>query len=371
MADTDTTTGSPASPSPAAPSMPTTAEGFFDAAKDQFFGDDESDVGTTDEAAGTEGTADDTDTGESSDELTQESLSDGTEVAKPADAPAEYKPYEFKGKVFGQEVAKKYETQKELDRVIAQGEAAPKLYQEYKNLLEWKSSVEEDLQYSQDFLKMQTEDPAGLLNLLRDELIPQDVMANWVYEAYHDFKKLAEMGEVEREREMKLREAQRIIQGNKDLESERAKLAQEKEAQTEKTEREKFDQWRNKSVADWTKKVPAEYRESISTAMEAVVAMAKAKLDAGKKVTFREMSDWLEKMLAPAVHAKSPSQMKREAGKAMEDKKNQSTNALRGGISSAAANAGQAPAKTGPVTAANVFDRFSDLVGAGKMKLRN
>lgn len=373
MADTVTAPAAPAESSSSSPSMPTTAEGFFDAARDQFFGEDKDDVGTTDE---TEGTVSDEsgETGDSpSDEFTKESLlGDGTtEAAKPADAPPEFKPYEFKGKVLGQEVAKKYETQKELNKVIAQGEAAPALYQEYKTLLEWKASVEEDVQYSQDFLKMQTEDPAGLLNLLRDELIPQEVMATWVYDTYQDFKRLAEMGEGEREREMKYREAQRIIQGNKDLQEERTKLEKEKVAQTEKTEQEKFSQWHKKETDSWIKKVPMEYRESVKTAMEAVVAMAKAKLDVGKKVTFREMSQWLDQMLAPAVHSKSPAQMKRDAGKAMEDKKNQSTNALRGGISNAAANPAQGQPKPGPVTAESIFDRFGKLVGEGKVKLRN
>jgi hypothetical protein len=349
--------------------MPTTAEGFFDAARDQFFGDDEEDVGTTDEQ-GTEGTNETEETDEASDELSPDALApEGGE--KPAEAPAAFKPYEFKGKVLGQEVAKKYETEKDLNRVIAQGEAAPALYQAYKEIQDWKASVTEDLQYAQDFLKMQTEDPAGLLNLLREELIPEEVMANWVYEAYQDYKKLAEMSKDEREKEMRVREAQRIIQGNKDLEADRAKLLQEKEEQTQKTEKAKFDQWRNKEVDSWTKKIPVEYRESVKIAMESVVARAKAKLDAGVKVTFREMSQWLEALLAPAVHAKSPSQMKREAGRALENKKNESTNALRGGISSAAANARQGPVQTGPVTAASVFDRFSDMVGQGKMKLRN
>jgi hypothetical protein len=120
----------------------------------------------------------------------------------------------------------------------------------------------------------------------------------------------------------------------------------------------------------WQSKVPEQYKESVEASLRAVVALAKSKLDSGKKVTFAEMTRELEKFLIPMTHAKSPAAARREAGKAMEAKKNQATAALQGAARSGSRPA-PAPQTVKVNSAADVFDRFRDMIGSGHKKLKN
>ena len=371
MADEVTTTGDSGQAS-SAPTMPTTAEGFFDAAKNQFFGgDDEQD--DSEGSVGEEGTEGETTTSDDSsdDALDPSALGvDGQpEAGKATEAP-KFAPYEFKGKVLGQEVAQKFESQKAMDRVIAQGLAAPQLYKQYQEVLQWKETVKDDIQYGQDLITMTKEDPKGLLDILKNDVIPQEVMADWVYEAYQDFKRLAEMGKGEREKELKYREAQRIIESHKQLEKDQEALKIAKQAEIERSEKQKFDDWHKKESGIWGGKVPPEFKASVKTAMDAVVAMARARIDGGQKVTYREMSQWLSDILGPAVNSKSPGQIRKDTAKALEDKKNQSTGALQRGMSQAAANPPSSQQKR-PATAEDIFDQAKRMISQGRAKLRN
>jgi len=365
MADMDVN-GSETGAASSAPQAPMTAEGMFDAARNHFFPDDNDEDG---EVASTDDEGDTGESqsgeGESDDVVPGAALGGETEGEKKS-----FSPYEFKGKVLGEEVSKKFESEKELNKALAQGLAAPKLYSAYKEMLQWKETIKEDLQYAQDLSTMSKEDPKALLNLLSDEMIPQEVLMDWVYEKFQDFKRIANMSDAERERELKLREAQRIIESNKQLQEDRERLETEKQQLLELDERKKFDSWKSKEVDTWLKKVPPEYKNSVEHSMRAVVAMARAEIDAGKRVTFKQMSQWLSDILAPAVNSRSPSSMKKEAGRIMEQKKNQSTDALRGAVSKANANqVNKAPQR--PARAEDIFEQAKAAIAQGRMKLRN
>jgi hypothetical protein len=62
--------------------------------------------------------------------------------------------------------------------------------------------------------------------------------------------------------------------------------------------------------------------------------------------------------------------MKKEAGRIMEQKKNQSTDALRGAVSKANANqVNKAPQR--PARAEDIFEQAKAAIAQGRMKLRN
>ena len=349
------------------------AADVFDAASKHFFGQEDEDTATEDESEVVEGTEE----GEPSEgtETENNQFTDEnpeTQEQKQQKKVNEFAPYSFKGKVFGKEKVQEFKSKRELDDAIAKGLAAPQLYKmtkEYKTKL---AELEPDATWARDAAAMAKENPAELLDLIADELISdehEDVIAEWIYNRYERFAKLAKMTPEEREREKRLREAERIIEERRYLAQEAERVKQERERSAAEDEKRQFTSWRQSEAQKWLQKIPTEYRESVDAAMRAVVAVARARLDAGHKVTFKDMSKELDKILAPYLHAKSPTQARREAGQAMEAKKNQATAALQGATRqpSQSRSTQGAPVKS----AGDVFDRFAQLVASGKMKLRN
>lgn len=346
---------------PVAAAMPTfkSASDVFDHARDMFKEDD-----SNFDDDGVE-VSDEHNTGEDAVGTSENDQGEQT-PQKPA---AQFSPYSYKGKVFGEEHAQEFKTQKELDSVISKGLAAQHLYKAHQDIKAKLAELEPDAQWGRDLVSMVKSEPKEFLDLLRDELIPQEVLAEWVHDAYQNFSNLAKMDPETRAKEQRLREYEKMLEERKYLEQENMRLQEQKARAVEEEENRKFQAWHTAETQKWAAKVPVEYRESVNTAMRAVVGQAKAELDAGKKVTLKDLTKNLEGILAPYVHAKSPSQHRREAGAATEQRRQASSTALQGAVNSAQRST---PTQTSnkPTSVEDVFNWASKRVASGQSKLR-
>lgn len=350
-----------------APTGPTTIEGVFDAASDHYFGgEDEPTEGEGEEFDGSEdvvSTDDDADTsddGAKPPEWNSESDKPKPEVEK-------FKPYVFNGKVFGEDQVHEFNSEEDLDKVITKGLAATKLFSAYKELKSKVSDLESRAEYGENLQAMAKEDPKGLMDLIAEDLMPENILAEWVHDRYTQFSQLAKLTPEQRAERQRVREAERIIEERKLAKQEADRIVNEREKLKAEKEKKDFDMWRGSELTKWTQKIPKEHGESVNTALRAVVAMAKTRLENGEKVSFKQMSTDLERFLGPLVNSKSPAQMRREQGKAMENKKNTSTAALQGATRTGT------PAKAppaGPKKAEDVFDWAMKRVASGHAKLK-
>ena len=343
---------------------PSSVSEVFDAASEHFFGEEDPVDGVeTDEVTDDTDATDDADTSDDSGKPPAWS----EESEKPKPEVEKFKPYVFNGKVFGEDQVHEFKSEDELNKIITKGLAAPKLHQAYKQL---KSEVEDlkgRAEYGENLQAMAKEDPKGLLDLIADDLMPEDVLAEWVHDRYESFSKLAKLTPEQRAERQRVREAERIIEERKLAKQEADRLSQEREKLKADREKKDFELWRGSELTKWTQKIPKEHGESVNTALRAVVAMAKTRLENGEKVSFKQMSTDLERFLAPLVNAKSPAQLRREQGKAMENKKNASTAALQGATRTGAP--AKAPA-AGPKSVEDVFDWAAKRVASGHAKLK-
>jgi hypothetical protein len=349
-----------------APTGPTTIEGVFDAASDHYFGGDEEPTEEGEEFDGTEdvvSTDDDADTSDDGGKPPEWS----EESDKPKPETEKFRPHVFNGKVFGEDQVHEFKTEEELNKVITKGLAAPKLHQAYKQLRNEVNELKGRAEYGENLQAMAKEDPKGLLDLVAEDLISEDILAEWVHDRYTQFSQLAKLTPEQRAERQRVKEAERIIEERKLQRQEADRIVKEREALKADKEKKDFELWRGSELTKWTQKIPKEHGESVNTALRAVVAMAKTRLDNGEKVSFKQMTSDLEKFLAPLVNSKSPAQMRREQGKAMETKKNASTAALQGATRTGT------PAKAppaGPKKPEDVFDWAMKRVASGHAKLK-
>lgn len=350
-----------------ASAAPKSVSEVFDSASQHYFGGDDDEQG--------DAIDEDTDgseefTGEENTEEAPATPEWTSETDAPKPEAEAFKPYVFNGKVFGNEMVQEFKSEEELNKVITKGLAAPQLYKAHQDLKAKLAELEPDAQYGRDLANMAKEDPKGLMELMAEDLIPEEVLAEWVHEKYTHFSTLAKMTPEQRAERARIREAERIIEERNYARQETERLNKARESATAEHEKRQFQAWQGSEVAKWESKIPVEHRESVKTAMRAVVAMAKSSLDAGQKVTFKEMSKQLETILSPITHAKSPAQARREAGKAMEDKKKAATAALQGATKS---GGGQAQPQKAPekMKAEDVFNWAINRVGSGHSKFRS
>jgi hypothetical protein len=345
----------------------TNAASVFDAAKD-LFKDDAASV--TDDVEADNFDAEEPN-GENGEQNFEEPLGEEAQL-QPNEQPAkpQFSPISYKGKVFGEDVAQEFKTQKELDSALQKSFAAQHLYTAHKNLKQQMAELEPDANFGRDVIAMAKQTPKDLLNLLRDDLIPEEVLAEWVHEEFMRFSKVAKMTPEQRDYEKRLKEAERIIEERQYLEQENKKLSEQRRLAAEEAEKKEFNLWHQSEMAKWTAKVPEEYREAVNKAMRNVVSWAKVQLDSGKSLTTRELSKELEVILKPYTFAKNPAQQRREAGKATEQRRNAATSALQG-VTGAAQRQAQTPQQSGPKTAADVFDWAQKRVAQGASKLRS
>jgi hypothetical protein len=342
----------------------TDASSVFDAAKDLFKDDDNV---TDDENYDSDG---DTNTFGENGEQAELSIDDLTpETPKDAQpAKPQFSPISFKGKIFGQETAQEFKTQKELDAVISKGLAAQHLYTSHKQIKQQLAELEPDANFARDIMAMAKDSPKELLDLLKDDMIPEEVLAEWVHDQFMNFSKIAKMTPEEREYQKRLKEAERIIEERRWLEQENNKLSEQRKLAAEEAEKKEFGLWHQTEMQKWSAKVPTEYREAVSKAMRNVVSWAKVQLDAGKQVSLKELSKELDAILTPYTFAKSPSQHAKEAGKAGEQRRAAATSALQGVVGNAQRQA--QPQQKGPQTAEDVFSWAQKRLAQGASRLR-
>lgn len=244
--------------------------------------------------------------------------------------PEAFKPYEFKGKVNGEEIAQKFATQKDLDRTIANGILAPKLHTALLAAKKDVAALKEDAAWGKDLQNFAKEDPAGFLGHVFEHMLSEEAAAEFVYNKYQEYTKLANMTPEQRQMLNTNKAAERILKEqryNQQL-AEEAKAEQAKALQQQ--EYAKFESWKSAEVSKWNAKIPEQYRESILENMRLVAAFAEKQMSLGNEYTYKMMSKHLEKLLGPIVQiSMSPSDRKKEELAQSQAKTQSETEKLR------------------------------------------
>lgn len=227
--------------------------------------------------------------------------------------PEAFKPYEFKGKVNGEEVAQQFATQKDLDRTIANGLLAPKLHTALLAAKKDVAALKADAEWGRDLQNFAKEDPNGFLSHVFEHMLTEEAAAEFVYNKYQEFSKLANMTPEQRQALNTNKAAERILREQRYNQQ----LAEEARAEQAKAQQQqeyaKFESWKSAEVSKWTAKIPEQYRESIIENMKLVAAFAEKQISLGNEYSYKMMSKHLEKLLGPIVQiSMSPSDKKRE-----------------------------------------------------------
>jgi hypothetical protein len=275
---------------------------------------------------------DDAEGGEDDDKLgSGESSDDGLLNTDKTDSPASsFKPYEFKGKVDGEDVSQTFKSKKEMDIALARGIQAPKIFNALKDAKADLAKYKADAEWANDLQSLATERPEEFFEHVVEELVPIEKLANWVAQKHADYVALANMSQAERARELKLREHDKLLKEQAFSREQQAKAEQAKAAALHEQEKVQLATWRQKEVAKWEKNLPESVKPRMDKYIRAVLLEAQAHINAGNDFTLRDMSASLEEMLQPLINmTQNPSALKKEEAKKVEDRKQSETQKLR------------------------------------------
>lgn len=224
-----------------------------------------------------------------------------------------FSPYEFKGKVNGEELAQKFETKKDLDLTIARGIQAPKIYEALQAAKKDISALKVDAEWAQDLQALAKESPDEFFDNVVEELMDERQVALWVHKKYTEYERLAKLPEGELARERQLKAADKLMK--EQAYHEKSRLASEAAAAKARSEQETVAlmSWASKEKQFWESKMPEHLRSSLDDYMRTVAIVAKSKLDKGEQYGLKEMSDHLKRLISPLTNiTQNPSQTKRE-----------------------------------------------------------
>jgi hypothetical protein len=246
----------------------------------------------------------------------QSESSGGSEELSPNGATSKessFSPYEFKGKVNGEEISQKFESKKDLDVAIARGIQAPKIYEALQAAKTDIAKLREDATWASDLQSLLKESPKDFFEHVVEELMPEEELMNFVHSKYHEYSRLAALSPEELARERKLKAADKLMQ-EQTLAEQRRQVAEKAETQARlQQERAQVMDWKNKERQYWEAKLPAHLKANLDEYMQAAMMTAQAHLNAGKQYTMKDMSTHLKKLLSPlASNTQNPTQSKRE-----------------------------------------------------------
>jgi hypothetical protein len=231
--------------------------------------------------------------------------------ASKQDAP--FSPYEFKGKVNGEEIAQKFESKKDLDVAIARGIQAPKIYEALQSAKKDLAALKADAEWAQDLQALAKEDPKEFFENVVEELMDEKELAEWVYHKYQEYTRLANLSPEEMAREKQLKAADKLMR--EQAYHEQTRKASEAAAAKARSEQEKVElmSWANKEKQAWMQKLPPSMQNNMDQYIQTVAIVARARLDAGEQYGLKEMSNHLKQLLSPLTSTpQNPAQVKRE-----------------------------------------------------------
>jgi len=224
-----------------------------------------------------------------------------------------FSPYEFKGKVNGEELSHKFETKKDMDVAIARGLQAPKIYEALQSAKAEISRIREDAQWANDLQALAKDSPKEFFEHVVEELMDEKALAEYVYGKHQEFTRLANLSPEELQRERQLKAADKLMreQAHSEQKRQEAEAAQQK-ARVEQ-EKAELAGWQNKERQVWEAKLPANLKGHLDEYMRAAMLTAQAHLNAGQQYGLKEMSAHLKRLLSPLTsNPQNPTQVKRE-----------------------------------------------------------
>lgn len=266
-----------------------------------------------------------------------------------------WQPYRFKGVVAGEEKEVTFKTKEELDKTIARGLVAPKIYTEYKQLKSQMETLKEDAEWANEVDRLAREEPEQFFEnvvlaytQLADEKVAERfeaALADFVHKRYQYYYELAQMSEEQLKMHKQLQAAERIARENARLQELKEEMERkEREAQAAR-ERAEFEGWKQRELTKWVREVGEEHKADILEYMRIVASHAMVQINNGKQYTYKDMSAHLEKLLNPLKQLKSmrPVTKDEEAlkQKAIAEKNKETIKAL--GSDAAATNTAKLP----------------------------
>lgn len=246
-------------------------------------------------------------------ETSTESSSDVADASKVASLPTEFKPYSFKGKVNGEDVAQEFKSQKELDRTIANGLIAPKIHAAYTSLQKEVSGLREAAEWANGLVNLAKESPAEFFTHVVETMIPERDLAEFVWQKSQHYTKLANMTPEDRKRHDTHLAAEKILRDQ----AHAAEMAAEAREQQEKAryaqEKLQFETWRNQEIKYWESRLPESIHADIPNYIRYIAAYAEKQLDHNPDYGPKEWSKELAKLLNPMkATTQSSSSLKKE-----------------------------------------------------------
>jgi len=346
------------------------AADIFDQAAVHHFGNKPPIVGTEEIPGATESADDDTGN-QLSGEDTEETVNDGDNTQNTEATESEFKPYSFKGRVFGEEVETKFESPEDLNKIISRGLASETLYKKMKEKDTVIQSLNADAESGREFESLARENPEALLDLVIEKYMDDERAATKVLKLFEHYREQARMTPEQREHARKLKVADQLIR-----EKEAAQAAA-KEAETKQTElrvqQQKVEDrnWANFELKRLTNRFQNLDADLVKQQILNVMTQVRLSRQQGNEMTHQQATQLLARYMKPFEKLTSPAETKRRLGDAINQKKQQSAdtigNAARQQIQRQAPVRGEA---SGPIDPVDAFDIIKQRVASGQYKLR-
>lgn len=275
--------------------------------------------------------------------------------------------YVFQGKVMGKDQSLVIETQQQLDKIISQGQAAKQIIPEFKRLREENNVLRSKAERADNLDTLVTKDPKAFLDSIAENL-DENVLADWVYDRFEEFKKLANMSDEERLRERKVKQADRLLR-------EREMLAKESEAAQKRNEEAKINleykrlsNWRDDIQTKLRTKVDPTLHPWVDAQIKSVMISYNNTLKSGEEINLAKLNKMIDFTMAPLFERLSKKDMDKTVRNTLNEKSNTATRELQNHTRQQTTKPTN---KTEPLTSDDIWNRIGSLVGAGKLRLEN
>lgn len=307
------------------------------------------------------------------DEGTDDSDTPVVKKEAPADDPAklseasELPLYVFEGKVMGKDLAIEIKTKKDLDKLISQGAAAKHVIPEFKRLREENAVLKTKADRADVFDKLVTTQPKEFLDNVSDSL-DEDTLADWVFEKFHYFKKLAAMTEEDRTKERSLLAANKLLRERDQQLKESEEIKKRNHVAAVDLEVKRLKSWREESKSKYGSKIDAQWHPWVDQQIKNVMMNYKSQLKDGESVNLTRMSRLLDDTLAPLLASIPKKNVDKTVRKTLDDKSNTATRELQN-LARTQSSGNSSPKK--PMTSNDIWGGIAAAIDSGQLKLES
>lgn len=303
--------------------------------------------------------------------IAEEGATDTQQTEGSTPTEPEFKPYSFKGKVFGSEVNQEFSSPEELNRVISRGLAAETLHKRWKASQDTIQSLQADAESGREFESFAKENPEALLDLVIEKYMDDERAMNKVLQLFEQYRAVAKMTPEEREHRRKLKVADQLIREKEAAETAKRQL-EERNAQV-RIEQQKVEDknWANQELNRYANRFRNLDQSVIRQQILSVYDRMKLSRQQGVPMSSQQASNLLAQYMKPFEKLANPAQVKQKLGEAVNQKKAESANQLANAARQQIGRESVAGSKTtGPIESADIFDLLKQKVAAGQVTLR-